>query len=84
MCFLNVGLSIRCFVNCFCFYKLHKCVETGGEKAARSKASHRTQMQSSSAASFTVNGERSISGRQRLRDTGQTSGLGEQHSLMNN
>ena len=40
-------------------------------------------MQSSSA-SFTVNGERTVSSRQRLRDTGQSSGLGEQSRCYNN
>jgi len=42
------------------------------------KTTHSRHMYSSSATSFTaVNGERATSGRQRLRDSGQSSGLGE-------
>jgi len=40
----------------------------------------RYKMQSYSATSYTVNGERSTSSRQRLRDSGQTSGQGEQNN----
>jgi len=74
--------GIRAVSSIIVCYMLCVNVKRAGEKVrvkcvVRRPACRRTLMQSSSTTSFTVNGERSVSSRQRLRDTGQSSGLGE-------